>query len=138
TRDEICAEFQRRYQRQLERVALDRLLSQLDDALLLDSPRFRAHSAKVFAEFQRAEVRAAHHAGRSYPKGAAELAEFLDDAFVPPHGPGRPQPGSGPLPRAIIAPHIDFPRGGAAYGWAYRPLADAREAPELVVVFGTD
>src|SRR5258706_12710096 len=36
TREQICAEFERRYQHPLDRDALDRLLTQLDDALLLD------------------------------------------------------------------------------------------------------
>jgi AmmeMemoRadiSam system protein B len=38
----------------------------------------------------------------------------------------------------LVAPHIDFQRGGATYAWAYKPLAEAREAPELIVIFGTD
>src|SRR5207237_7430145 len=41
TRDEICAEFERRYRSPLGRESLDRLLDQLDQALLLDSERFR-------------------------------------------------------------------------------------------------
>jgi AmmeMemoRadiSam system protein B len=138
TIDEICAEFGRRYRSPLDRHILDRLLEQLDRALLLDSARFAAHSAHVFQDFSRSPTRPAHHAGKSYPAEAGELAAFLDATFDPPRGPGRPRPGSGPLPRAIVAPHIDFPRGGPAYAWAYRALADAAEAPELVVLFGTD
>lgn len=138
TRDQICEEFFKRYGRKLARDALDGLLTQLDEALLLDSDHFRHHSAKLFAEFARAEVRAPFHAGKSYPADARELASFLNRCFDPPHGPGRPLPGTGALPRAIIAPHIDFHRGGPAYAWAYKPLADASELPELIVVFATD
>jgi AmmeMemoRadiSam system protein B len=138
TPDEICAEFGRRYRSPLERTILERLLLQLDTALLLDSARFAAHSARVFGDFQRSPTRAPYHAGKSYPLEAGELAASLDATFDPPRGPGRPRPGSRPLPRAIVAPHIDFPRGGPAYAWAYRALADAAEAPELVILFGTD
>ncbi len=138
TREEICAEFQRRYNSALPREVLDRLLDQLDQALLLDSERFRNHSATVFAEFARAPVRPAHLAGKSYPADAAQLAALLDGFFDSPKGPGRPAAPNGALPRAIIAPHIDFHRGGPAYAWAYRPLAEAATLPELVVVFGTD
>src|SRR5262245_294195 len=67
TRDEICAEFQRRYRAPLGRDALDKLLEQLDQAMLLDSDTFRQHSAKIFGEFAKAPVRAAHLAGKSYP-----------------------------------------------------------------------
>jgi hypothetical protein len=59
TRDEICAEFQRRYKSPLPRESLDQLLDNLDQALLLDSERFRLHSATVFAEFARSPVRPA-------------------------------------------------------------------------------
>src|SRR6185503_6357254 len=118
-------EFERRYGSPLGREVLDRLLDQLDQALLLDSERFRQHSATVFAEFARAEVRPAHLAGKSYPADPRELAALLDSFFAPPRGPGKPDAPTGPLPRAIVAPHIDFHRGGAAYAWAYRPLACA-------------
>jgi hypothetical protein len=36
----------------------------------------------------------------------------------------------------VIAPHIDFHRGGPAYAWAYRDLAE-RSLADVFVVFGT-
>lgn len=138
TRDEICRQFEQRYKSKLPREALDHFLDQLDQALLLDSERFQQHCAEVFGEFDRSDVRAAHLAGRSYPPDADALTELLDGYFDAPNGPGRPGPLNGSLPRAIVAPHIDFHRGGPAYAHAYRGLAESAEAPELVVVFGTD
>ena len=38
--------------------------------------------------------------------------------------------------RAVIAPHIDFHRGGPAYAWAYRDLAERGDA-DVFVIFGT-
>ncbi|MBM4015929.1 MAG: AmmeMemoRadiSam system protein B, partial [Planctomycetes bacterium] len=38
--------------------------------------------------------------------------------------------------RALVAPHIDFHRGGAGYGCAYAALRD-HEPPEVVVLLGT-
>jgi hypothetical protein len=138
TRDEICREFEQKYKSKLPREALDHFLDQLDQALLLDSERFQQHCSEVFGEFDRSDVRAAHLAGRSYPPDADALTELLDGYFDAPDGPGRPGPLQGALPRAIVAPHIDFHRGGPAYAHAYRGLAESVEAPELVVVFGTD
>jgi AmmeMemoRadiSam system protein B len=138
TRDQICAEFQRRYGNPLQRDALDRLLEQLDQAYLLDSERFRAHSASVFGAFARSPTRPAHLAGESYPADPDRLTAQLDGYFAGPRGPGRPDGATRPLPRAVVAPHIDFARGGPAYAWAYKPLAEAAELPELVVLFGTD
>src|SRR5207253_3003862 len=43
---------------------------------------------------------------------------------------------SAPAVEAIIAPHIDFHRGGPAYAWAYRDLAE-RCAADLFVIVGT-
>jgi AmmeMemoRadiSam system protein B len=138
TRDEICAEFQRRYGSTLSRETLDRLLEQLDQAYLLDSERFRAYSAEVFAAFARSPTRPARLAGKSYPADAGQLTAELDRFFDGPHGPGRPNGAARTLPRALVAPHIDFARGGPAYAWAYKPLAEATALPELVVVLGTD
>jgi hypothetical protein len=36
----------------------------------------------------------------------------------------------------LVAPHIDFHRGGPAYAWAYRDLAERGDA-DLFVIFGT-
>jgi AmmeMemoRadiSam system protein B len=38
--------------------------------------------------------------------------------------------------RGVIAPHIDYHRGGPAYAWAYRDVAERCDA-DLFVVFGT-
>lgn len=139
TRDQICAEYQKRYRQTLTRPQLDGLIAQLDDALLLDSERFRNHSAKVFADFARSDVRAPLMAGHSYPSDAATLRADLDGYFAPPRGPGRPAAATAARPRAVVAPHVDFGRGGPAYAWAYHPLlASAASPPELVVVLGTD
>ncbi|HEX2574293.1 MAG TPA: AmmeMemoRadiSam system protein B [Polyangia bacterium] len=137
TRDEICEEFFRRYRQKLPRPALDGLLADLDRALLLDSEHFRDQAARVLGDYARAEVRPALHAGRSYPTDPEQLSHQLDSYFSHPQGPGPARPGTAPLPRALIAPHIDFQRGGPAYAWAYRPLADASERPEVIVVLGT-
>jgi AmmeMemoRadiSam system protein B len=138
SREEICAMFAQRYNRPLDRGTLDRLIGQLDDALLLDTEKFRQHSARVFADFARAPERPALFAGESYPGEAAELGQYLTAFFTHSHGPGAPSGREGNLPRALIAPHIDFHRGGPAYAWAYKLLAEAKDRPELVVIFGTD
>jgi AmmeMemoRadiSam system protein B len=138
TREEICAEFTRRYRAPLERSTLDSLIDRLDDGGFLDSSAFRARAAEVLAGFLASPIRAAHLAGRSYPGDPAELTILLDSFFEGEGGPGAPTPFPAPLPRAIIAPHIDFHRGGPAYAWAYHPLGTSQDRPDLVVVFGTD
>jgi hypothetical protein len=144
TQAQICGEFQRRYNMPLTKASLEGMLRRLDEANMLDSPRFRAHAAAVHAEFARAETRPAIFAGRGYPADAAALAAQLDGTFARPNGPGLPDKdahlaeGAPAAPRAIIAPHVDMNRGGPAYAWAYRPLLIARELPTLIVVLGTN
>jgi AmmeMemoRadiSam system protein B len=43
---------------------------------------------------------------------------------------------AGPRTRALIAPHIDFHRGGPTYAWAYREILERSDA-DLYVVLGT-
>jgi hypothetical protein len=72
---------------------------------------------------------------------------MIDGFFALPDGPGpideRPTRGApaergaaAPGVRAVVAPHIDFHRGGPAYAWAYRELAERSQA-DLFVIFGT-
>lgn len=138
-RDQICRDFERRRGQPLARAALDALIEQLDQALLLDSERFRRHAAEVWAAFARSPVRPPFHAGHSYPGDPPGLRATLDGHLDGPLAPPRPRRGDGPRPRALVAPHVDFGRGGAAYAWAYRALlASAERPPDLVVVLGTD
>src|SRR5262249_54290455 len=63
------------------------------------------------------------------------LAAQIDGFFSHADGPGAdPPPTAAPL-RALIAPHIDFHRGGPVYAWAYRELQ--RSDADLYVVLGT-
>jgi MEMO1 family protein len=42
----------------------------------------------------------------------------------------------GQVVRGLVAPHIDFHRGGPAYAWGYRDLAERSDA-DCFVIFGT-
>jgi AmmeMemoRadiSam system protein B len=63
---------------------------------------------------------------------------MLDGFFTPPDGPGpiENERTAKPEVRGVIAPHIDFHRGGPAYAWAYRELAE-RSGADVFVIFGT-
>ena len=108
----------------------------LDEALMLDSPRFRRLVRAEAAAFRKARVRPASLAGRSYAAAPAALEREMGAFFTLPGGPG-PAPASAtrPRPTGIVAPHIDFHRGGRGYAWAYRDLL-ASSLPRLCVVIG--
>jgi AmmeMemoRadiSam system protein B len=65
------------------------------------------------------------------------LKAQLDGYFTAPNGPGLPADHkSTPAPKAIVAPHIDFHRGGPAYAWAYKPLVES-DGADLYILLGT-
>jgi AmmeMemoRadiSam system protein B len=85
----------------------------------------------------KASLRPASCAGSVYPRHPAELRTALD-GWLRLDGPSSPQlarPGAGALPRLVVSPHIDYPRGARGYAHAARALAASRA--ELFVVLGT-
>lgn len=108
----------------------------LDEALMLDSPRFRRRVRAAASAFRKARIRPAALAGRSYAAEPRELEAEMGAFFTRPGGPGpAPAPGSSARPTGIVAPHIDFHRGGTAYAWAFRDLLGS-SLPPLCVVIG--
>jgi len=136
---EIQAAVMRRHGGQLiERRQIEEIAEALDQQGFLDSPGFAERRASIDGGFLAAPTRRATHAGGAYAGEADELRTMIDGFFAPPDGPG-PIAGyrtEGSRVRAVIAPHIDFHRGGPAYAWAYRDVAERCDA-DLFVIFGT-
>jgi MEMO1 family protein len=137
-RDEtdVQVEYVRLTQGQLlSREDLDRIIANLDAHHLLESPRVEARRREVTAAFRASPHRFPAHAGASYPADPealqAELQRFMETAA--PDGDGKGTAGT-PV-RGLLAPHIDFSRGGATYGRAYRWLQDL-PAEACAVVIG--
>ncbi len=117
-------------------VILD-LVQALDDAGYLETPAIAEKRTKA-AEFFRANPkRPAVFAGPSYPAEALPLAGHLGRFFTAENGPGTDkclEPAKR-APLGLIAPHIDFTRGGPAYAWAYQALSE-RKPPDIVIALG--
>jgi AmmeMemoRadiSam system protein B len=65
------------------------------------------------------------------------LSAPLDGYFSAAEGPGAPSArNKRATPKAVVAPHIDFHRGGPAYAWAYKSLAESGGA-DLYILLGT-
>ena len=113
---------------------LEQMLGQLDEALLLETPRLEDHRRRRLAEYRASGVRTCVHAEGGYPTEPAAFARMVDGWLdeLPPRAPA-------PEGRIVgaIAPHIDFGRGGPVYAYAYRDLAAACDA-DLFVILGTD
>jgi MEMO1 family protein len=115
------------------------LIEQLDDAGFLDSERFRARRRATDDAFRQSPTRPAAHAGGAYAGEPEALREQIAGFFRDPDGAG---PADDPSRRAagtlsaLIAPHIDFHRGGPTYGLAYQEVLDRSDA-DLFVILGT-
>jgi AmmeMemoRadiSam system protein B len=118
------------------RSQLESMVEVLDHHLFLEGPRLEAERARQRAAFLDGVTRPAFLAGRSYEDEPDALAATLDAHFLTPDGPGAIGPTRGVSVLGLIAPHIDFNRGGPAYAWAYRALAEAAEA-DCFIVLGT-
>ena len=104
------------------------LASALEEALFLEGPRYRAHVDDP--------VRRPSCIG-AYEGEPAALRLQIKRLFTGPGGPGLPgKPRSDGLLRALLAPHIDYARGGRTYAWGYKELAE-RSSASLFVVIGT-
>jgi AmmeMemoRadiSam system protein B len=136
--EEIQQAVLRQRGERVDAARIEDLADALDQHGFLDSPRFDARRAEVDGAFLAAPARPASHAGGAYPAEPGALAAALDGFFSPPQGPGpinRAAAAKTPV-RALIAPHIDFHRGGPAYAWGYRDVAERCDA-DVFVIFGT-
>ncbi len=133
---DIQEAYMRRYGQLLFSEQIRQLVQQLDGYHLLDSPAFGDYKSAVEQAFHQSKVRRASHAGAAYEEQPEALHRQLDALFTAPQGPGRPEPAlrNGPL-QGLIAPHIDLVRGGTAYAYAYKALAESEPA-DLYVVLG--
>jgi hypothetical protein len=116
---------------------LEQFAAELDRLHFLDSPAFEQFRAEIVRAFKEAATRPAAHAGGAYAGSAPELRRQIDGFFTHADGPGRAGP---PVPRpplrGLIAPHIDFNRGGPAYAHAYAALA-GQHPFDRYLIFGT-
>jgi AmmeMemoRadiSam system protein B len=118
---------------------LAKFIERLDAALFLDGPRF--------VERITGPVREPVCIG-CYSADPDELQVQLDGCFTAPGGPGLPEIRQSPSAsegnarsgsdkstlRALLAPHIDYGRGGVSYAWGYKELAERCGASLFVIV----
>lgn len=140
--------------RGLTRPMMEQLVAQLDDAALLEGPTFEAVLRKSRADFDSSPVLP--------PASTAQFADLLvnnayqgkaTEAQLAAEGPKRlremfdqwmaqalakaEDPSFDRLPRAIMAPHIDYGRGWMNYAAIYGRLRVC-DRPDRVVILGTN
>ncbi len=133
---EIQAIYMRRHGQLLFKERLEEISRALDEHGFLESESFARRRQAIEAEFKSSPTRPAVHAGSAYAAEPAALRSQIQGFFAHPDGPATAADGGQVSPRAIMAPHIDFHRGGPVYAWAYRELAERSDA-DLFVILGT-
>jgi AmmeMemoRadiSam system protein B len=105
------------------------LVERMDEALLLDGPRFR--------EFLSSNAVREPSCLDSYGTDSEGLRRLITALFTDARGPGLPrgQRPDGKL-RAALIPHIDYARGGVTYAWGFKEVVERTDA-SLFVIIGT-
>ncbi|MHC4610968.1 MAG: AmmeMemoRadiSam system protein B, partial [Planctomycetota bacterium] len=127
---DVQREFQQRYQQPLSSDTLADMMTHLEDSLLLEGAKFEAHYEKLLHEYRSAPARPMHSAKQLGLDG--EAGEMLRAML----GEASPSQGNGRIV-ALIAPHLDYPRGRPCYASAYAALAQ-QEPPARFVILGTN
>ncbi|HTM57585.1 MAG TPA: AmmeMemoRadiSam system protein B [Candidatus Udaeobacter sp.] len=116
-------------------------VAQLDELLMLDSPRFDAAYRALREAYHALEIRPAVLEGRVYPAEREELARSLDQYFAAAmtrrDAAGEPAAAPDARPRAILAPHLDPRRSGETIARALLELGEQPPRPLRIVIFGT-
>lgn len=133
---------------------LEQLVAQLDDAGLIQGPTFDAIREKMRSDFDKSDtlppgstaqfadmlVQQEHGEGTTKEQmeseGAEKLREFMEtrigEALKSVENPAYDT-----LPKAIVAPHIDYARGWMNYANIYGRLRVA-DRPDRVIILGTN
>ena len=114
---------------------MEKLLADLDEALLLDNERFARARAQALHAYHQAPFRPLTLDPANLPhqpdQAKTRLQAYVD--ALPPDDTSAP----GPI-RGLISPHIDYQRGGQVYAQVWHAAARAAREAELVIIFGTD
>ena len=134
---DIQAEYMRRFGDFLFTEKIEQIISQLDENLFLEGERFKERLRQKEEAFKTAPFREAVFAGKSYAQDPEQLREQLEGYFRGSDGPDPSgERSSGKKLKAVIAPHIDFQRGGFCYAFAHREIRE-KSSSRLFVIFGT-
>lgn len=134
---DIQTEYMRRFGEFLYTEKLEEIITQLEEAFFLEGERFQEALRQKEEDFKRAPLREAMFAGKSYEGNPEKLRVQLERYFTGVEGPGAlgEKSGGGGL-KGVVAPHIDFQRGGYCYAFAHREIWE-KNSSHCFIIFGT-
>ncbi len=111
------------------------LANELEDALYIDGPKYRAARERCEATFRAVAIRSMAHSGSTYEADPARLGAYIEDKCF---ADVKPRSRRGGKLVALVAPHIDPWRGALGYGHAYSALRSAiPEEVDTFILLGT-
>jgi MEMO1 family protein len=115
---------------------IQRVVDELDRLGLLETEGAQELRLRALEAFRQSPARPLVKT-RGWPEDPLGMGAFLGRFYEDAKGPGpAPAPNSSlKTLRGVVAPHIDFFRGGPLYAWAYAELAK-RPAPDVIVALG--
>jgi AmmeMemoRadiSam system protein B len=134
---DIQAEYMRSFGEFLFTEKIQEIIHQLEEGLFLEGDRFQEALKQKEESFQTATMREAAFAGKSYEKSPESLRVQLEQYFEGSDGPGslKEKESTDGL-KGVVAPHIDFQRGGFCYAFAHREIWE-KNASRCFIIFGT-
>lgn len=133
---DIQAEYMRRFGELLFTEKIKEVIDQLEENLFLEGDRFQEALREREESFKKALVREAVFVGKSYERDPESLKIQMEGYFKGENGPGFPEQKEGVSGlRGIIAPHIDFQRGGFCYAYAHREIGE-KNSSTCFIIFG--
>ena len=134
---DVQTEYMRGFGEFLFTEKIQEIIGQLEENLFLEGDRFQEALRQKEEIFKRALIREAAFAGKSYEKDPEGLKVQLEGYFRGSNGPGPPREKEDIHGlKGIIAPHIDFQRGGFCYAFAHREIWE-KSSSHYFIIFGT-
>ncbi|HNZ58712.1 MAG: hypothetical protein BWX58_00607 [Deltaproteobacteria bacterium ADurb.Bin026] len=109
---------------------IENLIDIMDKNLLLANDNFNRQLSILKASYEKNPIREPFLAGKSYPSNRMELLISLDEMLKD----GRGNKNEGKI-TGLLAPHIDYSRGGEVYSATYSHLHNMGKT--LLIIFGT-
>lgn len=115
----------------LQESVLKELVELLDDNYCLLNDKFKEHFEKIKKEFRESSIRESSHKGIGFSNNFSELQNEIEEYI----NKGASESTKNGELVSLIAPHIDYRRGGVSYGKAYRNLKNQNH--DLYILIGT-
>ena len=132
---DIQAEYMRRFGEFLYTEKLQEIIAQLDENLFLEGERFQEAMRQKEESFKKGLFREAIFAGKSYENDPGRLRAQLEGYFKGSDGPGSPgEKKEMDGLKGVVAPHIDFQRGGFCYAFAHREIWEKNSTHCFIVL----